>query len=81
MAYTLAEALRRYGEQARQAAGAPTVLYLCRDCDHQWVSSDPVCWFCSRVCHREPGCSVFDPIECHGINVGIQHTGFETLGL
>jgi hypothetical protein len=86
MAYiwpTYAEAMRRYSEQAREAANAPTARYLCRECDYQWVSSDPVCEMCERVTPRQVGSvSLFDPIHVEKPNnLGMPHTGFEALGL
>lgn len=82
MAYSFAEALVRYGQQAREAAGAPTVRYLCRDCDHQWMSDDPICLFCGRVTPRQGAVSLFDPIHVEKpSNLGITPTRFEAMGI
>jgi len=86
MAYiwpTWAEAMLRYSEQAREAANAPTHRYLCLECEHQWVSADPICLFCRRVTPRQADrVSLFDPIYVEKPNnLGIPHTAYESTGL
>lgn len=50
MADSIYAALAAYGYRAREAANAPKARYTCPDCEMQWVSSDPVCDCCGKVC-------------------------------
>jgi len=83
-AEAFAQALHDAGSRAREAAGATSDTYLCRECDSRWVSSDPICWLCGNVTPqaRSTGQSLDDPLVVDKpSNLGMEHTRFEATGL
>jgi predicted amidophosphoribosyltransferase len=78
----LFEALCVAGERARQAAGAPKLLYICRGCELTWESRDPICWKCGRVIRRCAGPSLEALVKASKpFDATVAETHFEILGL
>lgn len=54
------------GGRAYQAASGQR-FWLCRPCDHRWMSENPTCMFCDEEAEPvSPQNTLHDPVNPHG---------------